>query len=109
MADVVVGAIVFLAVCAVVWVAVRAYNSRLLPTKASHHETPWVLVEHSEEGADERLEMVAYCEHPGEERIRIGGVLCDDPDFESKIEEVRSRGEYKLAALNRPLRVLKRG
>lgn len=56
---------------------------------------PWELAEHS----DGEL-LTVFAERPGEERILIGAEACANRDFEYRIEEVRSRGRQKIAALN---------
>ena len=52
---------------------------------------------------DERSDgtrVVVLALHPAEPPLEVGAVAFADPDFETRIEELRSEGAYKVAALN---------
>jgi hypothetical protein len=54
-------------------------------------------------------EMIAvYAVHPVKERLLIGAVPFAAPDFDFRIEELRSEGRAKLVALNAGRRTLGR-
>jgi len=64
-------------------------------TSGSDRDAPWQLEERSD---GELVSVLAV--HPANEPLLIGAVPFSSPDFESRIEEVRAEGRYKLAALN---------
>ncbi len=104
MADVVVGAIVFLGVTLLLLVTIRAYNRRFAPP-LGYNLVPWQLEERTED--DPRTEkpvLAVYCVHPGDDDLRVGAAEWGASDFDNQIEEARVEGQLKLQALNRPLR-----
>ena len=75
--------------------ATRLYNTYVRSRVAADR---WRLVEESD---GELLSVYAALPgHADSERILVGAVPCAASDFEYRIEEVRSEGRMKLAALN---------
>jgi hypothetical protein len=64
---------------------------------------PWAL----EEVSDGELVTVRAV-RPGNEPLLVGAVPFASADFESRLEELRAEGRYKLAALNSGRRQLRR-
>jgi hypothetical protein len=56
---------------------------------------PWALTEESD-----GRHVTVYAARPGQERLVVGTVAFAAPDFDYRIEELRSEGRSKLAALN---------
>jgi hypothetical protein len=63
--------------------------------KRQQADAEWELSERSD-----GEQVVVYVVKPGEERLLIGSVAFANPDFEYRIEELRSQARYKLVALN---------
>ena len=82
--------VVVLVVVAVAFVVARAAQGRA--TRGAR----WELEERSERG---RV-VVRAVRGPGAEPLLVGAVAFDDPDFELRIEELRSEGRSRLIALN---------
>ena len=79
-------------VVAVVLAAVAWARGR---RQAGRDAGPWELDEVSD---GEMVTVLAV--HPANEPLLVGAVPFASPDFDTRIEEVRAEGRYKLAALN---------
>lgn len=99
MADLAAIAFVLILVCSVIYFGFQ-FRNRQLQEKASQL---WMLEEHPDGSGN----MVVYAVHPGDPSQIVGKVSWVDPDYESKIEEVRCQGDIRIAAQNSRLQLNK--
>jgi hypothetical protein len=89
--------IVLLAISLAIFTVTHLINQHRAGVASRIARSRWQIEEHVTNGYW-RIETV----RPGE-RNQEGQVRCDDPDFDSKVEEARINAELRLHTLNRAL------
>lgn len=102
MSELVIVAIILLAISILIWVVVRVYNQRMAAVATTHR---WTIRERTVyvRGTNSLDAGVRVMLCKGSETIYIGVVPCSAPDFEEQLIELRVQAEDKAAILNRGL------
>lgn len=96
MGDAAVVFVVLVVLSAAVVVAVRLRNKSLAARRVPP-DAKWTIEEHGDKNTNC---YVVWLVKPGEDDWEVGSVPRNDPDFESKIEEIRCEAKVKMTAAN---------